>query len=259
MSLIPEQIDGLQHPFAVHGFFDRKGGVSPPPYDSLDVGTAGEDRLHVAENRRRILSAMGTGFSLVSLQQVHGDQVLLVTKEMGRKDGDIAEPVPKADAMITEVPGKLLMIQTADCQAVLLLDPVKKAVAAIHAGWRGSVSRILEKTVFAMQDHFGSCPEDLRAGIGPSLGPCCAEFVNWKTELPDAFADHRIGENHFDFWAISRAQLVLAGLLPENITALGACTRCGDRWFSYRREQTTGRLAAVIGLKKETGEDGADG
>jgi copper oxidase (laccase) domain-containing protein len=95
---------------------------------------------------------------------------------------------------------------------------------------------------------FGCHPEDIRAGIGPSLGPCCAEFIHWRQELPWEFSAFQRGDTHFDFWAITRMQLETCGLKPDHIAHLGACTRCEDRWFSYRREGRTGRLGAVIGL-----------
>ncbi|MCG8470870.1 MAG: peptidoglycan editing factor PgeF [Desulfobacterales bacterium] len=230
-------------PWLFHGCFTRKGGVSTGPYQGLNLALSNGDLPEsVKENRRRVLQEAG-GHELVFLSQVHGDRVHL------HKEGTL-EPVT-ADAVVTNRPGSMLTILTADCQAVFLVDPVKKVVANAHAGWRGSVAGILSKTVATMVDAFGCEPEDILAGIGPSLGPCCAEFVHYKKELPKSFYSHRVGINHFDFWAISRDQLCRAGLCAHKIRASLHCTRCdSDHYYSYRERHTTGRMASVIGIRR---------
>ncbi|MDY0223311.1 MAG: polyphenol oxidase family protein, partial [Desulfobacterium sp.] len=143
-----------------------------------------------------------------------------------------------------------LVIQVADCQPVLLLDPVKKVVANIHSGWRGSIQNIIGRSVDAMVDNFGSDPQTILAGIGPSLGPCCSEFVNYTREIPEHLWIYKDEKEHFNFWRISADQLTERGLKPENITLAGICTRCAaDTFFSYRDNNTTGRFAAVIKLE----------
>ena len=237
-----------------HGFFDRRGGVSKAPFDSLDVGHGeGKDEHLVAENRNRVLKCFSSMNALSPLKQVHGDRIVRAEAGWGRRDGLPDEKAPEADAVISNVPGLLLMIQTADCQPVLLWDPEHHAVGAVHSGWRGSVANIVGKTVTAMEDAFGTRPEALRVGVGASLGPCCAEFVNFRLELPEAFHSYETSENRFDFWAITKAQLLDAGVDKANIGFLGACTRCGEHWFSFRRERETGRLAAVIGVPESPG------
>ena len=100
-----------------------------------------------------------------------------------------------------------------------------------------------------MVDEFGCDPGDIRAGIGPSLGPCCAEFLNYKDELPQSFLKYRQGEYHFNFWAISQDQLIKKGVHPDHIEVAGLCTRCHpNRFFSYRHEKSTGRFAVAAGL-----------
>ncbi|MCW7752921.1 peptidoglycan editing factor PgeF [Desulfobotulus sp. H1] len=244
----PDTLEHLAIPGVVHGFFDRNGGVSLPPADSLNLAHGEGEEEGVAENRRRVLAFFGRDMDLVTLRQVHGDRVFIVGKRDGRRDGLADHQTPEGDALCSDIPGKLLMILTADCQPILFADPVKKVVAAAHAGWRGSVQNIAAATVKAMAGNYGCRPEDIRAGIGPSLGPCCAEFVNWKKELPPAFEPFRSNGNLFDFWAITEKQLTDAGLQPDHIASLNVCTRCNDGWFSYRREKNTGRLGAVIGL-----------
>ncbi|BCS99341.1 laccase domain protein [Desulfoluna limicola] len=231
-----------QVPWLFHGCFTRKGGVSEGPYEGLNTGlNTGDSAQAVSVNRKAILDESGGG-ELVVLSQVHGKGVHVHT-------GTGVDSV-EADALVTDRPGAMLTILTADCQAVVLVDPVKRVVANAHAGWRGSVEGVLPETVSVMENRFGCCPSDLLAGIGPSLGPCCAEFVHYKKELPRSFCTHRVGFNHFDFWAISRDQLCNTGLKAKNITAAQVCTQCDDEhYFSYRRSHTTGRMATVIGIK----------
>jgi len=137
----------------------------------------------------------------------------------------------------------------ADCQAVVLFDPVRRVVANIHSGWRGSVANIIAKTVSVMQHHFACNPADLLAGVGPSLGPCCAEFIHYEDEIPRQYWHYKNSGRHFDFWAMSRDQLCKAGVPGDNIRVAGCCTRCRtDLFFSYRAEKVTGRFAVAVGL-----------
>ena len=119
------------------------------------------------------------------------------------------------DALITDLSGVGLMIQQADCQAVLLFDPVKEVIAAVHCGWRGSVQGILGRVIAVMVENYGTAPADLQAVISPSLGPCCAEFVNYRQELPAEFQQFMVRDNYFDFWQISRYQLISAGMSEQ--------------------------------------------
>ena len=241
-------------PGVVHSVFSRRGGVSPPPFASLnvskDVGDSGEA---VRENLLRIKSSLELE-RLVRTSQVHGDSVRVVDAE-ALAGADFEPPVhvlPPADALVTDLKGVGLMIGIADCQAVFLVDPVRKAIGNAHCGWKGSVQAILPKTVKLMERRYGSRPSDLLACISPSLGPCCAEFKNHRTELPSSFLPFQVKPDYFDFWAISRMQLEAAGLLPENIETAGRCTVCGTRnFFSYRGEGKTGRMAAVLALGGE--------
>ena len=254
--MIEKKEDGLhyfefshmsEHPDVVHGLFTRQGGVSEGPFKGLNLGTATGDSEHaVRRNREKVLDHMKVD-RLVRLKQVHGTEVVCW-------DGGLeSDTPPVADAVVTAEKGVLLMIKTADCQAVLLLDPVKKVVGNIHSGWRGSVANIIGRTVGVMVERYGCAPEDLLAGVGPSLGPCCAEFVNYGKEIPQAYWGYKDSRHHFDFWGVSRSQLEKAGVKPSNIRVSGLCTACRDNkdlFFSYRRDKLTGRLANVIGFKK---------
>ncbi len=229
----------------IHGTFNRHGGVSPPPWDSSNVSFGlGDSAENVSANRERIRKSLGFS-AIVSAKQIHSTRVYTVEQ---RPAAD--REVEGFDALITSVPGIGLMIQQADCQAVFLFDPVQKAVGIAHVGWRGTVADIIAETVFSMCRAFSSEPVDIIAAISPSLGPCCAEFVNFRSELPAALHGYQVRENYFDFWAISRDQLCAAGIRPENITAAGICTCCSRDFFSYRRDRDTGRFASVIGIRE---------
>ncbi len=227
-----------------HGCFNRNGGVSSAPWDTLNV-SFGQDLVeNVKENRDKIKARFGIK-NLVSAKQIHGCKVAVISEKV-TTDFEVAG----YDALITNQVGIGLMIQQADCQAVLVSDPIHKAAGIIHAGWRGSVSNIISHTIKALRNSFGSEPVDLKAAISPSLGPCCAEFINYKQELPPSFYKYQVKPNYFDFWSISCKQLNQAGLRKKNIEIAGKCTVCNPEYFSYRRDNITGRCASVIGLRK---------
>lgn len=227
-----------------YGCWGRDGGVSPPPWDSLNVSYGvGDAPQRVAANRQRLLAASALR-SLVAARQVHGRRVYMLDQPPAA--GELE--VDGYDALVTACPGVGLLVQQADCQAVLLFDPSRRVVANIHAGWRGSVAGIIGATIEVLQQEYGCRPADLLAAISPSLGPCCAEFVNWRRELPQEFAPFRVGDNHFDFWAISRRQLLAAGVVAANIRVAAICTRCQPAYFSYRRDGQCGRNGSLIAL-----------
>ncbi len=232
-----------------HGMFCRHGGVSKSPFTSLNLSySVGDSPEAVTVNRQLIKQCVGLDY-LVSAVQVHGDQVLQA------RDVQQDKEYAAADALITQQRGVGLLIQQADCQAVLLYDPAQEVIAAVHSGWKGSVLNIIAATVRAMQKQYGTNPHNLRAVISPSLGPCCAEFINWRQELPTSMHRHQVQENYFDFWAISREQLVMEGVQEENIETIGICTACNQDFFSYRRAVKThgkpwmtGRCGSIIAL-----------
>jgi YfiH family protein len=262
-------------PWLVHGFSTRPGGVSPLETEKvLNLGFMEWDtRENVLENRRLFHSALGAGnLELIPLKQIHSD-VIRVFPQTG------ANPC-KGDASATGRTGLLLGIQTADCVPILLVDPKKRAVAAVHAGWRGTLARITQKAVGRMQFEFGSKPADLLAAVGPSIGPCCyevaADFVTkFTAQFVDAagyFDEPRSGEEpnplqwlnmkppghqpppksvQLDLRKANRSQLLAAGLRAKNIYVSDLCTACHTGLlFSHRREgPLSGRLMSVIGLR----------
>ena len=230
----------------------RQGGVSQDPFASLNLSFGvGDNPENVRQNRQIALRSLGV-HRLVSLGQVHGDQILVLDQE------PVQEEYHGYDAVISNQPGIALMVQQADCQAVLLHDPVQQAIAAIHCGWRGSVAEIIGKTTTYMRTRFAVEPANLHAVISPSLGPCCAEFINYKQELPEWMHAFALSNKaaHFDFWAISRRQLCEAGVRADHIDSANICTRCNPNFFSFRRAKLEtggicGRNGSMIALAAE--------
>jgi polyphenol oxidase len=241
--LLKEPLPGI-----VHGSVSRFGGESVGPFTSNNISYGvGDDASCVTRNRENIKKRFGLDY-LVSAHQVHGKNIHMVEGPL-RHDCIFDD----TDALMTNVVGVGLMIGHADCQAVLLYDRNRRAVAAVHNGWRGSVVNIVAATIEAMRNAYGTVPEQLIAGIGPSLGPCCAEFVHYEKELPRSFQDFRVGENHFDFWEITRIQLQQCGVPGESISCIETCTVCTSAFFSYRRacrktQGITGRNGSLIAL-----------
>ncbi len=218
-------------PGLVHGFERRLG---PDGW---------EERDHA---RRRVAQALALWGRLLLLKQVHGDRVVQAPWE-GR---------PHADAAVADEPGLLLGIETADCLPVLLVDPVRRAVGAAHAGWRGTAAGVAARAVEALVAG-GSRPEDLLAALGPGIGPCCYEV---GPELREAFgpggqAFFRPGPRgrpHLDVRAANADQLEKAGLAPDRIHSVDECTYCqADQYHSYRREgKAGGRMINVVGFAR---------
>lgn len=233
-----------------YAFFNSYGGTSKGHYTSLNVGLhVGDEKFVVLANREIIKAKMGVPF-LLSALQVHGTKIHVQEEPL---TGDLE--VEGYDALITSQKGVALMVQHADCQPVLLYDSVAGVVAAVHNGWRGSVQDILAKVVTVMTRDYSSNPSDLQAIVGPSLGPCCAEFIHYQSELPGGFRPFKVRESHFDFWRISTKQLLDAGLKRVNISVTGECTRCLADYFSYRESVkaatgVTGRNGSVIVLNE---------
>lgn len=225
-------------PGLVHGTFSRLGGVSSPPFHSLNVGlSVGDDPECVAKNLSAVQRSLGLS-SLLPMTQVHEDSILLASSLLSPCDG-----------LVTSKRGVGLLVQHADCQAALFYDPIHRAVAAVHAGWRGLVKQIYKKALHALAFHFGTKPQDVLVGISPSLGPNCAQFLHYQTEFPKALWRFQHTPFHFNLWEASRFQLEESGVLPSHIEIAGICTYSHpEEYFSYRRQKITGRNATVIGL-----------
>ncbi|HEX4286388.1 MAG TPA: peptidoglycan editing factor PgeF [Terracidiphilus sp.] len=270
-------------PWLWHGFSSRRGGVSRAyccegAPGELNLGlTIADDRALVLQNRRLFAEAISGSpeTPLITLKQFHSKAIV---KAYGASEG-----AAKADGLVTEAPGVLIAVQTADCIPVLVADRRQRVVAAFHAGWRGTVNRIVESGVGKMRLEFNSRPEDLIAAIGPGVGPCCyavgeevlttfeSQF-SYATELfqevydsdsvrkryPMLFLTQRapghspIGPNlHLDLIEANRRQLLDAGLKPNAISVVGGCTHCmPSLFFSHRGSKGhAGRMMSVIGIR----------
>jgi YfiH family protein len=272
-------------PWLVHGFSTRQGGVSRAyGGGALNLGFTKQDtRAAVERNRAAFLKALGAvdkrgrPWPLVTLRQVHSAVIHYVARPF--KDR------PAGDGLITDQPGLLLAVQTADCQPVVAVDPEHRAVGVFHAGWRGTLARIVEKGVGEMRRRFQSDPRQMAAAIGPGIHKCCYEV---SEELRDQFESqfayagelfetvfesddvrerypllfltarapghHDLGRKpHLDLPEANRRQLLDAGLLAEKIDVSPLCTACEpERFFSYRASGETGRLMGVVGIKPDT-------
>lgn len=235
------QFEGLSHEV-----YSRHGGISKAPFDSLNVSDeTGDNPTNVNANLRIVMGIMGTE-QWLSMNQVHGKDISLC-----REGLEPATPsVVNADAIISNQSNVALMVKSADCQAIILFDPIQRVLANVHCGWRGNTLNIIAEVVTRMESYFRCKPSQIIAGIGPSLGPCCAEFITHGEIFPKHFDQFMVRENYFDLWQISRWQLLEAGLQKENIEVASICTRCRtDLFYSYRAEGTTGRFATVAMLK----------
>jgi YfiH family protein len=228
-------------PGLAHGVFLRHGGVSEGPYHSLNIGGGtGDEPDKIAENRRRLFEALQIQ-RWVGGKQVHGNAVALIE--------DPSQEVGECDALITDRKEIGLMIKHADCQAAIIYDPVHRAIANVHSGWRGNVKNIYGVTVLKMMNTFGSKPQDLLVGISPSLGPDCAEFINYKVELPEEFWKFQVRPHYFDLWAIARFQFEESGVSSHHIQIAEICTHTQEEdYFSYRRDRVSGRNATLVML-----------
>ena len=224
-----------------------------PCSGSLAMHT-GEKTGDILKNRHILENHFPAGASFVSLSQIHGDTIKDITekKDIGWQSYDASL---KADAIVTAIPQVVITILTADCVPILMYDPEKKVIAAVHAGWRGSESEIVSKTVRFMKSKYGCEPSDIIAAIGPSIGGCCYEVDDI---VASKFLDYRESvvkkpDNHYmlDLKSINRKQLIDIGLKEMNIEVSHVCTACdNDRFFSYRREKgCTGRFISAVMLK----------
>lgn len=237
-----------------HGIFTRKGGSSPAPFASLNLGgNVGDDPKAVRSNHERMYAALGVDDARAcSVWQVHGVDVVIAEKPVpGRRW------LARADAMMTDHTDIPLSMRFADCTPILLHDPVRGVIAMAHAGWRGTVQGMAAHTVRAMTQTYGSCPADIRAGIGPSIGPRRYQVGEEVVEAACAYfgtadglfrRDPADGTAYFDLWAANRLDLERAGV--ESVEVAEICTaERTDEFFSHRAEKgRTGRFGAVLCL-----------
>ncbi|MDR2152531.1 MAG: peptidoglycan editing factor PgeF [Helicobacteraceae bacterium] len=222
----------------------RLGGVSLPPFDSLNLGAnVGDDPKAISRNRAAIADVLGAQ-SAVYMNQIHSDRVVAIDKA--------PQTPPECDAIITNAPNIALAVLSADCVPILLFDAKTRAIGAAHAGWRGTASMIVIKTIEAMREAYGSNPSDLSATIAPAIcGRCYKigdEVANAWRRLPP-YLQPALNGDRLDLPLANRLQLTSVGVLERNIETIAKCTFEDETLFSYRRANPTGRFASIIALK----------
>jgi YfiH family protein len=244
---------------AVQGFTTRHEGVSRQPYNSLNLGSNTFDSPHSVHGNRSILArAFGTrAEQVVTVNQVHGVDLLVIDSPNPEYSHFLKI---ECDGLVTNQRGVMIGVCVADCVPVLLLDPVKRVVAALHAGWKGTAANMAKKGVETMIGVFGSRPEDILAAIGPAIGRCCYEV---DVPVMETFTKNGAGIESFtqetgpgrwrlDLKGVNRHQMLSAGLSGKNIDTSGRCVSCEhDLFFSHRRDRgETGRQMGFIMLKR---------
>jgi hypothetical protein len=232
----------------------RQGGVSQAPFNSLNTGgTVGDDPQAVLANHKRIYDAFGFDFSSrFDVWQVHGDHIICAGAPRG-----FGVPHPKADGILTDKADVTLFMRFADCVPILLVDPVQRVIGIVHAGWQGTYQRIAQRAVEKMAVCFGSRPENLYAGIGPSICQSCYEVGPEVWDIFQArfgqaawhYIQHLDNQLNLDLWLSNRDILFQAGV--KQIETAGLCTACHlEDWYSHRAEHgKTGRFAVLMSIQ----------
>ncbi|HQQ93878.1 MAG TPA: peptidoglycan editing factor PgeF [Bacteroidia bacterium] len=225
---------------ALHGFSTRHGGLSPAPFDSLNLGGSDDLNENILANRKIALNALGLDFdSLCTLKQLHSADVCVASK--GRQEGD---------ALVSRQKGQILAVSIADCYPVLLEDPVNRVVGAVHAGWRGTLGRIAANAVKAM-NNLGADVSQIRVAIGQGISQNRFEVGTDVLEkfIAAGFSEAHIRARTLDLAACNKQVLTDSGVPEENIWTMGRCTYEAD-FFSHRRDKgRTGRMWALIALR----------
>jgi YfiH family protein len=227
-----------------HGFTTRQGGISAGHFESLNLGGGvGDEPSAVEANWGALASATGLVFARV--RQVHGDRVFVAAAP--------SAPEVEADAVLSTRPGIAACVSVADCVPILIGDPRSGAVAAVHAGWRGTLAHVVARAVDALKQQASAQPSDLLAAIGPSIGPCCYDVSRdlaqaFRDDLGALVAEPRNSGSRVDLWLANETLLRKAGLDRDRIEVLGRCTSCeSNAFFSHRRDHgKTGRQVGFI-------------
>lgn len=247
-------VSELLQPFAdvTQAVTTRHGGSSPAPFDALNLSAhVGDDPARVRANLDHLHRALDLDAgATVDAQQAQADRVAIVTRAAR------GTRLAGVDALITNEPDIPLLLRFADCVPILFYDPAQHAIGLAHAGWRGSVGKVATKTVAAMRAAYGTQPQDLRACIGPSIGPCCYQIgADVRARVAQAFpasAELLIPHNgsvHFDLWAANARQLRALGVGAVEVAAICTADHTHD-FYSWRRERAhTGRFGAIIALR----------
>jgi len=225
-------------------FTDRYGGVSTPPYDSLNLAFhVGDDQANVIKNRTILQNRLNLQ-NIVWMEQVHGDNIQTISSPQSK-------PIPACDAIITNQPNIALAVMVADCIPILIFDPKRKIIAAIHAGRNGTFLQIAPKTVEVIHKEFGCLPTDIQVIMGPSIHTCCYEIGdNLAAIVEKNFGKSYMNGRMLNLQKLNQDQLIKANVRKDNIKISSICTCCDPNYFSYRREGITGRFAGVIWMEQ---------
>lgn len=250
------QFEYLQAKGIRHGVFTRKGGSSPKPWHSLNLGgLVGDERQNILENRRRVFAALGLDIdSHFGAWLVHGIEILTP-----RQPKRLEEPFFRADGILVDSENISISMLFADCVPIYFYDAARHVGGIVHAGWQGTVKKIASKAVEKLQNQFHSNLNDIWAGIGPSIGPDHYEVKGDVIErIENAFHNRsgefvqtREGNTYLDLWKANKAVLEEAGV--RNIEIANCCTACDiTRWYSHRQEKgKTGRFVGIFSLKRD--------
>jgi YfiH family protein len=257
LTCAPLETDGF-----ANGFSTRIGGTSPMPENALNLAGFNEDTAeNILENRRRFLKLFAGHWALAGCWQVHGSDIRLVNnfKEAKPAEDSHGDTI-YCDAIVSNAPGVLAGVKTADCVPLLIGDPKTGSFAAVHAGWRGTLAEVATKAIARMTDEYKTRARDVRVAIGPAAGSCCYEvgldvIGAFRGSFPahdHLFTETRADHACIDLLQANRGQLIAAGVDPDRIHIAPLCTMCRtDLFFSYRREKNVfgkvGRLMSVIG------------
>jgi len=259
-KILVEGINIFSHPVCDQnnffcGFTTRDGGSSRKPFNTLNLAYhVGDDEKSVLKNRQLIIEKLlnpGPEY-IYSALQVHGDNVLYVDKYTGHKDGNIST---EADSLITNKRNIPIMVLGADCNLIIIIDIKEKAVGVVHAGWKGTLNGVLGKTLLEFKEHFNSSPENVLVFFGPSIRNCCYKvdsiLINsFREKFGKEHYEYKEGKDFFlDIIKLNLIHLKDFGIQKDNIFDVRKCTGCNNGFFSYRRENNTGRQAAIAMIR----------
>jgi len=241
-----------------HAIFTRSGGMSEKPFDTLNFRFGiGDPDANVLKNRQLAQDFFEKTFlhgrktTLVSANQTHSDHIAILRQgeNLPEPNYDIHE-IDDTDALITNRRDITLLLQVADCQPIIIFDPVGKALGMVHNGWRGCVQNIVGKTIATMSREFGTKPPNILVCVGPALMACCHYFTDPVNELPQDFHRYILHDKRVDFAAATKDQLLASDVKASNIEFSDVCTYDHpDEFFSYRREnRLTGRFGVMAAL-----------
>ncbi len=240
----------LEKKFGMNVYFtSRLGGHSKRPFDSMNMAFhVGDHKKDVMKNRQKIKESFNLDNHIYYLKQVHSSNIKVVNR--GSKE-ILKNVIAQADGMVTSMDNTPLMVMGADCTLVVVADKVKRLIAVAHSGWKGTLNKILAKTLNLMREDFFSSPDDIMLYIGPAIRKCCYSISQERAEgFKEIFGEgnyyqNNCGKIYIDLPSLVKKQAKREGIADSNIHDSNICTFCDKRFFSYRRDNVTGRQGAI--------------